>query len=180
MLGQCWLRLEATPDRSGDQAVMLQQCSCRGGVCCSSAAPALAGLEGFPSIVAGAAERCGAPGFPRQSAPGGPRSHLCGSRCHHPLQQGKAGSSSCPFGSLPLLATAPSFLPGSHTVPLAALPSSRARVLDCSGAPQLLSYRQLCCGHIGGSFVVPGFGSRAEQRWGCLVFLPSGQKGSQG
>lgn len=55
-------------------------------------------------------------------------------------------------------------------------------ILSCSrpGAPQLLFYRQLCCGCIEASFVVPGFDSRAEQRQGCLVFLPSGQKGSQG
>lgn len=67
--GQHWLRWEATPDQAGDQAVTLNQCSRCGGVCCSGTAPALAGLEGFPSIMAGMAEWWGAPGFPLLTSP---------------------------------------------------------------------------------------------------------------
>lgn len=56
-------------DWAADQALRLQQCSYFAGVCCPSTAPALAGLESFPSIMAGTAEWWGAPGFPLPLSP---------------------------------------------------------------------------------------------------------------
>lgn len=52
-------------DWAADQALRLQQCSYFAGVCCPNTAPALAGLESFPSIMAGTAEWWGAPGAPQ-------------------------------------------------------------------------------------------------------------------
>lgn len=89
-MGQCWLRLEATLDQAGDEAFTLQQCSCREGVCCWQ------GWRVSPAswLVQQSCEVLLA--FSCQSAPGGPHSHPCCSRHHHPLQQGKEGSSPVP------------------------------------------------------------------------------------
>lgn len=120
--------------------------------------------------------------FPCWLTPECPCSHPCCSSHHCPLQQGKEGSSSSLSWQLSFLSTVPCSHPSSPRT-LATVPSSPvqdATFLHCSSTPQLLSYRQLCCGCPGGSFVIPGFGS-VEQRWCCLfIFLPSVQKGRQG
>lgn len=155
---------------------------CCGGICCSSTTSPLAGREGFLSITDGTAEQWYAPGFPLLIDP---RMSLQPSLLLFPplspaARQGR-------FLLLPLLTTLiplhSTMLPLSSPRTLATLPSSPvqgATFLHCSSTPQLLSYRQLRCRCLGGSFVVPGFGS-VEQRWCCLfIFLPSVQKGRPG
>lgn len=63
------------------------------------------------------------------------------------------------------------------------LPSSseqHATLLHCPSAPQLLSYRQLCCGHLQGEFCLPCFWLQGWTEKGPFGHLLSGEKGSQG
>lgn len=119
--------------------------------------------------------------FPCRSAPGGPSSHP-GCSCCQPSPAAGAMRDPPP-GPSDHSHSSPQHHPFPQALPRCLWQPFHPLMLESWIALALPSYfpRDNCgVDKSGGSFIIPGFGSRAEQQWGCLFFLPSGQKGSQG